>query len=51
MKTENEIREQISIHINNLVSADTIEEVKFCQGAIRNLNWIITEKVEEKQDG
>lgn len=51
MKSEDIIKSELSIWWNNLRTADTMDEVKFYQGNINALLWILTdEKVEERLD-
>jgi hypothetical protein len=47
MKSEEAVKQQISIHYTELVNADTIEAVKFHQGIIKILSWVLEE---EKND-
>ena len=48
MKTEQEIAE-FRVKMNNaLINSDQPEDMKYCQGVIRALDWIVTEAEKEE---
>ena len=48
MKTETEIKEAIEI-VKNQIALSSGEETRMLQGQYSALNWVLQEKVEEKE--